>query len=219
VWLTVGALAGLLNVNFVLDLAEAHPASLARSVVSDLSVPGQPDAWVYRVTDAVSAVLVLALAIALARRARHAGRRVLEAVAWCLGGFGLCTVVAAVVTETCASTLVQGCTEATPLDDLHDTVSTLGSLAAVAAMALLAVAARRRRGACAAHVLATLVTGALGIALLVGSTPGTAPWFGWVQRAQIVVLSLWLVLAGRAVDVVRTGPVPRLGHRTERMAP
>jgi hypothetical protein len=210
-------MAGLLNANFVLDLTSERPASLAASVVSDLSVPGRPDAWAFRLADSASAVLVMGLALALAWRAWRRRRGVLVGAGCCLAAFAASTATAAVVTESCARTLVRGCAEATPADGLHDTVSTLGSGACIGAMVLLAMAARRRPLVSATHLVASLVSAALSAALVVGASVDATAWFGEVQRLQIVVLSVWLALAGRAVDALAGTPGASSGTATARM--
>jgi hypothetical protein len=82
---------------------------------------------------------------------------------------------------------------------------------------LLAVAARRRPLLSGTHLVASLVSAALGLALLAGAALGSTAWFGEVQRLQIVVLSVWLALAGRAVDALAGTPGATAAAPTARM--
>ena len=193
--MTLGALAGVLNSNFVLE--SLLPGSAGRAV-SELSVPGQPWSMAFRICDGSSAVLVMVLAAGLLRAGRRAPGQV--AGAWLLLVTGATTLVSALVPLTCLATAGPVCASsppgsAAPLPNLvHDGVSITGTTAAILAAALLAaVSTGRQRWA---HAVAFVAAGGLGLALAVGAQGQVPAWFGVTQRAQILVLSLWFVVVG-----------------------
>ena len=200
-WTVVGVLAGLLNANFVLE----HLLPGVRDVaISGLSVRGQPWSTAFRVGDGLSGVLVALLGAALLRSGRRPRRRRVAAVL--VLAAGVTTWVSAVVPLSCAATVSPACAGSSPgataplANLVHDGVSIAGTTAAIVAAALLASATTTRERV--AHALALAAAAGLGLALVVGAH-GTVPgWFGAVQRAQVVVLSVWFAAVGRSVDVL-----------------
>ena len=216
-WTMLGALAGVLNANFVLEWLLPGQGDVGRSVVSDLGLASHPWSWVFRLGDALGAVLLLVIGLALLQSVRRsltwrvAGRRVAgrrvsawRVGAWLVTGFAAATLVAALVPLSCAATADSTCAGSPPgaspplANLLHDGVSIAGTTAGIAAAGVLALATRRWQSL--AHWLAFALAAALGLALVVGAQGEVAEWFGWVQRAQILVLSLWFAAVGRSID-------------------
>ncbi len=193
----VGALAGALNANFALEGLLAGHDGIGRRAVSELSVPGSEWSWVFRVGDGSSALLVGVLAVLLVRRT--SGRRPRVAAGWLLLVTAATSLVAALVPLACAATAGARCAAspgaAPPWHNvLHDDVSIAGTTTAILAALLLAVAARGRRRA--THATAGLLSLGLGLGLALGASGALPGWFGWVQRTQVVVLSVWFVAVG-----------------------
>lgn len=63
-FLALGAVAGLLNSNFVLATVLPGDFVSAAAPISELSVAGQPWSWAFRLGDASSGVLLLTVAAA-----------------------------------------------------------------------------------------------------------------------------------------------------------
>ncbi len=194
----MGALAGLLNANFVLERLLPGVRDVAISV---LSVPGQPWSTAFRVGDGVSGALVALLGAALLRTARSSRR--LRAAAVLVLVTGVTTWVSAVVPLSCPATASPSCAGAgpgatPPLANLvHDGVSILGTTAAIIAAALLAAATTR--GQRVAHAVTFVLAAGLGLALAVGARGAVPDWFGVVQRTQVGALSVWFVALGALV--------------------
>ena len=227
-WTVLGALAGVLNANFALEWLLPGQRDVGRSVVSDLGLASHPWSWVFRLGDALGAVLLLAIGLALLQSVRRsltwrvaarsvAGRRVSawRVGAWLVTGFAAATLVAALVPLSCAATADSTCAGSPPgaspplANLLHDGVSIAGTTAGIAAAGVLALATRRWQSL--AHWLAFALAAALGLALVVGAQGEVAEWFGWVQRAQILVLSLWFAAVGRSIDCLASEDPPPIG--------
>lgn len=100
---------------------------------------------------------------------------------------------------TCASEATRCPSPAAAADQVHDAVSVVATTAALFAAGILVVATRG--GTRAAHALAALTASGLGTALVVAASAAPAQaWFGPVQQAQVVVLSVWFAVVGRSVD-------------------
>ena len=237
-WTMLGALAGVLNANFALEWLLPGQGDVGRSVVSDLGLASHPWSWVFRLGDALGAVLLLVIGLALLQSVRRsltwrvagrrmagrrvAGRRVAgrrvrawRVGAWLVTGFAAATLVAALVPLSCAATADSTCAGSPPgaspplANLLHDGVSIAGTTAGIAAAGVLALATRRWQAL--AHWLAFALAAALGLALVVGAQGEVAEWFGWVQRAQILVLSLWFAAVGRSIDCLASEDPPPIG--------
>ena len=211
-WTKLGALAGVLNANFVLEWFLSGQGDVGRSVVSDLGLANHPWSWVFRLGDALGAVLLLVIGLALLRSVRRSltglvapwRDRAWRVGAWLVIGFAVTTLIAALVPLSCAATADSTCANSPPgspvplANLLHDGVSISGTTAGIVAAALLALATRGWQSL--AHWVAFALAAALGLALLVGAQGEVAEWFGWVQRAQILLLSLWFAAVGRSLD-------------------
>lgn len=202
---TLGLLAGLLNVNFLIELALPHRTPLGSTVVSDLAVGGRPWFWAFRLGDALSAVLLLALC-ALAWRG---GSRLWRAVAVTTAVFALSTLLAVLFPEHCAVSAAHPCAaslaEQSWRDTVHDLISTLGTACGIVAALLAALATRAarpgRRGVePAGHLAAFVLGGAAGLAFMLLQAAGGRHGLGWIQRGQIAVLSAWFAWVGRSVS-------------------
>ena len=211
-WTKLGALAGVLNANFALEWLLPGQGDAGRSVVSDLGLASHPWSWVFRLGDALGAVLLLVIGLALLRSVRPSPTwlvttwrgRAWRVGAWLVTGFAVTTLIAALVPLSCAATADSTCAHGSPgspaplANLLHDGVSISGTTAGIVAAALLALATRGWQSL--AHWVAFALAAALGLALVGGAQGEVAEWFGWVQRAQILVLSLWFTAVGRSLD-------------------
>lgn len=201
-WALLGALAAVLNANFALEGLLPGPVRIGRRAVSELGVGSAPWSWVFRLGDGSSAAVLLAVAVGMLRL----GRRSLawRSAARLLVAFAATTLVSAVVPLTCPATASSACTGSPPgtpppwANVVHDDVSIVGTTAGIAAAALLALATRR--GQRVGHWLVFVASAGLGVALVVGAQGAVPGWFGWVQRGQILVLSIWFVVVGRSLD-------------------
>jgi hypothetical protein len=205
-WLGVGA--GLLNVNFLFEWVLPHHSPVAVTVVSDLAASGQPWNWAFRVGDALSAGLLLALCwLALTSRTR-ARTLAWRAATVLLVAFAASTLLAVVFPEHCTVAAGRECREATSggWDVVHDTISTIGTSAGVLAAAVFAWATRRRRALARLHLLAFVLAGGLGLVFVTAQAGSRTELLGWTQRGQIAVLSAWYVVVGVSVALRRTSP-------------
>lgn len=205
--LVLGVLACTLNLSFVLEALLPGPARVGATVVSDLSVPGRPWSWLFRVADAGSALCLIGVCVLLLRR-RHALRSPARA-AWisaCLATvvFALSTLVAAAVTESCAPALDPACptglAQVSTADLVHDAVSSVGSTLAVLAAVVFAVLLRRSRWLAAGHGVAFAAAALSGLVFVGWQAQPQDDLSGWAQRLQIVALSLWFVVLGTTAD-------------------
>lgn len=190
----LGATAAVLNANFLIELVVPTHLSPVGTMVSELSATGRPDAWAFRVGDGVAGALAVLLGLLLVGRP---GTRML---AWCALVFGASTTLSAAVTLPCAGGTAPACAGgATSGAELfHDSVSVLGTTAAVGGTWLLLRLLRAGRGwrlrACAAT--AAVVASATGLAFVVDHSLAAVPGIGLAQRAQVVAISVWLLLLG-----------------------
>ena len=196
VWPAVcGVLAALLQLDFLLELVLPGGPPVARSQISELSAPGQPGAWLFRLLDVLSGLLVLALVPGWWRASRT--------VATCLAVWGLGLALSAVSSASCADSLHPRCDgnglpgpHTSLRDNLHDVGSTLSALALLLGIAVAAAALRRhgevRRGAWVGAL--TLLAVLLGLEETVEDLVGTSSGRGISQRLQVVVLSAVLLL-------------------------
>ncbi|HET8616970.1 MAG TPA: DUF998 domain-containing protein [Actinomycetales bacterium] len=223
----LGGVAGVLNLGFVAEWALSGPARVGATAVSDLSIPSRPWSWAFRSADAVSALCLLALCLLVrARRRRPAERgrfRFAWPAAWTLAAaFATSTLLAAVVTETCAPAYDPGCPErlsdASVVDVVHDVVSSAGTACGILAALLLAVAVRRARRLSASHAVAAALASVTGLVFVALQARPQDDLSGWAQRGQILALSAWFVVAGLTADhIARAGVEEGPGRRHEKM--
>lgn len=216
-WL--GLAAGLLNVNFALEVLLAPRRSVATTVVSDLAVAGRPWFWAFQAGDVASAVLLLVLSL-LGWASSH-DRRWRVGIAL-LAAFAASTLLAVVFPAHCgASASCPRTAEVSWADGLHDAISTLGTTSGVFSAAVLGWAAfrlRPLRPLAALHAAAFVLAGGLGLLFIWAQTTGHDSWLGWPQRLQIITLSAWFVAVG--VSVARTAHLRRArAPRPDRMPP
>lgn len=200
----LGVLACVLNLSFLMEALLPGRADVGSTVVSDLSVPGSPWSWGFRLADVLSALCLLTvcgLAVHARRPAWGASARA-WLLGWLLTGlFASSTVVAAVVTETCAPATDPRCPTtvgtAAAQDLVHDVVSSVGSACGVLAALVFTVALRRRRWLSALHGGAFALAATSGLVFVVLQAQSPDHLSGWAQRVQIVALSGWFVVLGR----------------------
>jgi hypothetical protein len=220
-----GVLAAALNCVFLLARPLGSTLSPVGSFVSELSVPGQPAAVVFRVADLLGGLLLIGFAVGARqgsagraragraterdRRERSAGRA--RAGWWGVVAVGLLSLVDAAWPMRCTPSTDAACAAAErsaglpgALLDVHSLAGIASVLAAVAAMLLIDLPQRPELGrACAA---ATVVLGAAISACYLFGLPGV----GAVQRVQLLVWSGWVALA--AVGLRRSAErVPTFG--------
>jgi hypothetical protein len=214
--------AALLNLSFVAESLLPGPLRAGSTVVSDLSVPGQPWSWAFRLADAGSALCLLALCLLALRRPSPRRQRApsRSPALWRLGwvataAFAGSTLVASVVTETCAPATDPSCRDnlavASSADIVHDAVSSGGTLFGVLAALAFAVVLRRTRWLAALHGTAFAVAASSGLMFVVLQARPDDGVSGWVQRVQILALSAWFVVLGLTAsrDGRVSGPPPR----------
>ena len=225
-WWLVGALSGLLNLNFLFELSDPGRLPIGRSAVSDLQAGGHRLAGLLRTGDALSAALCLVLALGLllgsldvshVRRHAPAWRRwrsvrvqhrLVLAAGVGTAVYGLGTLLAAVLPLSCAETADAVCAAEARAgrlpwtDGLHDGVSVLGTTSAIVAALLLLLVRHQRAVLRACHGALGSLAGGLGVAMSVVLAEQAPGWFGWAQRVQIVALSMWVAAAGVTADVL-----------------
>lgn len=225
--MALGVLACVLNLSFVLESLLPGPALVGTTVVSDLSAPGRPWSWLFRAADVGSGTCLLLLcAVLLARRPRTGARS--ARVGWVAATvataiFAVSTVVAATITETCASPFDPTCpgsmAEASTTDLVHDAVSSVGSTAGVLAALAFAVLLRRTRWLAALHGAAFAAAASSGLVFVAWQAQPHDDLSGWAQRVQIVALSAWFVLLGLTADRQLPRASSAARDRHERMRP
>lgn len=223
--LTLGLLACVLNLSFVLESLLPGPARVGATAVSDLSIPGHPWSWLFRVADAGSALCLLALCVTLWRqrsepRGRWAGAGWVAAT-WSTATFAVSTLVAALVTETCAPasdpTCPAGIADASTTDLVHDVVSSVGSTLAVTAALTFAIVLRHRRWLATFHAALFVAAASSGLAFVAWQAQPQDAISGWAQRVQIVALSAWFVVLGVTADRGRRRAASASERRREKM--
>jgi hypothetical protein len=220
--LVLGVLACVLNLSFVLEVLLPGPARVGATVVSDLSVPGRPWSWLFRVADAGSGLCLLAVCVLLLRRRVHGAPRapwVGATVATAV--FAVSTLVAAAVTETCAPASDPACpadvVQASTTDLVHDAVSSVGSTLGVLAALVFAVLLRRTPWLAALHAAAFAAAAASGLAFVAWQAQPQDDLSGWAQRMQIVALSSWFVVLGATADRRTSRAAASPAERREKM--
>ena len=211
-WLAVAVVAALADANFLLAGAVGSRLDLSVAVISELSAPGQPWAWLFRLGDGTAGVAAALLALPLLRgwgpgRVRLRGGGLLV--------FGVGTLASALVPLTCAAS-VQVCpSSSVGVEVLHDGVSVLGTTAAVVAALELAWSLRRRlpRPVPLLALLTAAAAAGTGAWEVFSFCRGGNGGGGPAQSVQVLAVSCWLLLegvvvagAGRRVPV--RGPAP-----------
>lgn len=211
-----GSLAGVLQANFLLELALPGALPLSTSLVSELSAPGQPFAWAYRAGDLLATVLTLEVARLLVSGWRtRTGRLTGVLVAVYAVGLG----VSALVPTDCADGLGQ-CGGHVVLtsgagfaDRVHDLVSIASALGLLVAAGTGAVVLRRRGSPRHARLLAAtgVLATVLGTVALAQVVLDHSTGQGYVQRTQVALSSVLVALLAEAVGATRARPRARPG--------
>ncbi len=195
--LTTGAVAAVVNANFLLDRVVGSPVDLGTGVISELSVHGLPGWWLFRLGDGSTGVLGALLGFA----AWRSGRRV-TGVASVV--FGVGTLLSALIPLSCAPSL-GGCVGDDPTGFVHDLVSTVGTAGAIVAAAMLVHELRgRSRVLRGTALLVALGTALPGLGQTIDAASGGSGG-GIVQQVQVLAVSGWLLLEGVAAVLPRTG--------------
>jgi hypothetical protein len=206
----VGALtvvAGLAYSLFLLTPVLGATLDPATSFVSELAAIDQPTSAVFRVVDGVVGLVLVLVGIHLATRTRRLSPRWAGAA---LALFGMATLLDAVLPMTCAPSAEPVCAAAeagrsVTSFGLHEVTSVSANLAAIVAIFLLAAARFRRRpeggpSTPAGRVFlgALTVVVATGIVVVLNDTVGSGlePVVGYVQRVQVLALSVVIVTIG-----------------------
>ncbi|MEU3749955.1 MULTISPECIES: DUF998 domain-containing protein [Streptomyces] len=211
--LGLGALA---YTAWVLEVLVRTGLDPVRTYVSELAAADQPLGGLFRATDLVAGLLVLAGALAGLAASGRRGR-------WALGGwialavFGAATAVDSRLPLSCAPTADPECAarETAGLvpatHTAHAVSSSLAVTGAIAAMVALTVAARRyghwrplaRTGP--ALVVLELAATAWTLAAVAAFEAGRGTWaLGAGQRLQVLLVAVWLAVL--AVSLVRGRP-------------
>ena len=200
----LAVLAGAANANFLLAPFVGARIDLSTGVISELSVPGEPGSFWFRLGDGSAGLLCAVLALPVWRsRLRHARFR-----AVCLAAFGVTTLVSAIVPLTCAPSLGVCPASSAGAELVHDGVSVVGTLGAVLGVLELAWRARGWPLKSLA-VLSAAVSAGAGIYEVVTFLQGGNGGGGNSQRYQVLAVSLWVVL--EVVSQSREGGTSRGG--------
>ncbi|CAM5656939.1 DUF998 domain-containing protein [Streptomyces narbonensis] len=211
--LGLGALA---YTSWVLEVLVRTGLDPVRTYVSELAAADQPLGGLFRATDLVAGLLVLAGALTGLAASGRRGR-------WALGGwialavFGAATAVDSRLPLSCAPTADPECAARedaglVPATHMaHAVSSSLAVTGAIAAMIALTVAARRyghwrplaRHGP--ALVVLELAATAWTLAAVAAFEAGKGTWaLGAGQRLQVLLVAVWLAVL--AASLVRGRP-------------
>ena len=195
--IVVGVVAALLYANFLLDWVLRDFTGMGK-VVSELEAPGEPHATLLRVTDVVSAVLVVPL-LPWFRSGLPPGRW-REVATWAMVVFAVGATVAAVVASPCGPGETCDAPGQRLQDYVHDGTSIVSDTALYVSVAATWFSTRAtgpgwlRRVAWwdfwLGGVLASLVFGYLH------ATRDPAWAVGVSQRVHILAISVWIATVG-----------------------
>jgi hypothetical protein len=201
------AIAAVLYLGLPVEALLGFPLDPARSYLSELAARDQPHSAVFRLTDGLGAVFILAgVALLTIRRTR---RRLVACGAAALALFALATLADVIFPMECATSADPECARRDAEQtlglshQLHLASSVLALTAANVSVALLAVFATRARRTVgrARHltmlVLAAMLLGSsliMSVAALDGAADGVLPaGAGYVQRLQTASICLYLL--------------------------
>jgi hypothetical protein len=195
-----------------------------RSFVSELSVPGQPGSQLFRVADVVAGVLIVAFAAGIAVWLGQPRGRFLVAGRWgcgLLAFVGALCLLDAACPMSCPPSIDQMCDRAersgsllAQVSDVHTISGVLSVIVAAIAMALVGL---RLRHSGLSRCLARVSVGCTMAMLLLGGLLTATylldlPWLGSLERAQLLIQSIWLTLLAAAV--IRPPVAPRATSAT-----
>lgn len=206
-----GALAAVLQANFLLEIVLPGHLPIATSLVSELSAHGQPWSWVYRTGDLLAAALTLEVAWLVGRRPRPPW---CGPTAWLVAVYAVGLGASALVPTPCVDALGR-CgghvvleSTADLADRVHDLVSILSAFALLVASGSGAGVLRHRGHLLRARLL--LGTGVLAAALgaldLVQITLDVDGGQGVVQRVQVALTSVLVALLAEGLGDPRPAP-------------
>jgi hypothetical protein len=196
-----GVLAGVGYSAFLIAWLAGSRLNMADSFVSELEVPGQPAAGLFRLADLVSALLIVVLAVGLSVWWWHDLRGMLGSL--CVLGIGGAAVADAADPMACAPSTNASCRQRLDqvpimmqLHQWHTVSSVAGVLCAVLGMLLLgwAFATMGRARWAQASWAAGLAVAALGIAEV--PLTFTQHDVGAVERVHVVLVSAWIAAMG-----------------------
>ncbi|MEV8305825.1 DUF998 domain-containing protein [Streptomyces flavidovirens] len=200
------ALGATVYTAWVLEAVLATGLDPLRTYVSELAAADQPFGGLFRVTDLVAGLLILAGA--LWAFARYRPRGLWDVTGWAaLAVFGAATAADSRLPLSCAPTVDAACAvrEAAgfvpPTHAVHAWSSSIASTAAVVAVVALTVAARRhgRRSPLArtgpAIAAAELAATVWTLSSIAAFEAGNGLWLlGAGQRLQVLLAAVWLVV-------------------------
>lgn len=212
----------------VWEALAGYPLDPSRAYLSELAAENQPTSPIFRGLDALTGVLVLvAVALTRARWASAAASATVRWSAMLLGAFAALTVADSLVPLACAGSADATCAAADAAGTLgfahqvHAVTSSSALAAATASAVLLALATGARGttddGALPARSVlraglrigvVVFVTTTIGVSLLavIGASTGTLPdGGGYLQRAQVVLLSVYIGAFPAVVGTVARG--------------
>lgn len=206
--IVLAAVAAITYATFLLENALSPRLDFFNGYVSELSAVDQPFHYVYSAGDFVTGNLLITVALSALRRL---SRRPLAAAGWAfLGLFGVCAIGDASFPLDCAPSLETWCAlrerseHVSFSHEFHAVTSSAVIVCGVAALLLLSLAARRygwwpalaRWGWLLALAETVCALGTL-VAMYLGQ------WLGLVQRVQISVLCLGLLVIAWALYAAR----------------
>ncbi|MBN9142226.1 MAG: DUF998 domain-containing protein [Micrococcales bacterium] len=214
------------------EAVAGFPLDPAGSYLSELAAADQPLGWLFRALDLTTGVLVL---IALLVGGRSGGAVARRGATLALAGFAVLTIVDASSPMACASSASLRCARGDAANTLglaHQihTVSSAGALAALLVSAvLLAVAVSRDAGwdrPVGRRLLLALVVSIVAVTVLVSVLAVLSTdegrlmsGGGYAQRAQVLLVSLYLGWFGFLVKRLGSGPVRVTASPTDAVRP
>lgn len=190
----LGLLAGVCYSSWILEFPLDARIDPVQGYVSELSAAGQPWAWLFSGGDLISGALTILLALACLREGARLGWTMLLL-------FGISSVGDALFTMDCAPSTDTACAlrersgAVSFSHRFHDVTSSLVVAFGIAALVSLSVAGRRgRRWPLLSRWGAVLAVAEAATAIATLALMYAGTWLGLMQRVQITVLSLGLLL-------------------------
>lgn len=198
----IGSVAGIVSAvaysSFLFGPAAHSHLPVASSFISELEADGQPYAGLFRLSDIISGLLIVALAAVLYQLVPR--ERALSVGCLLTAAMGLASVADGATTMGCAPSLDAACAQkdSTVLGLLSQTFEShtlsglAGFLGGAGGMFLIGIAVRRSSPVWGgASVWLACALGAVGVLDLV--LLAINHWFGVAERARPLLVSLWLL--------------------------
>lgn len=208
----------LLYAGFIWEIFAGYPLDPSRSYLSELAAADQSTSTTFRLLDAGSAVVIL-IALSLIGRIGHGWRDPLRWVAVGLGVFAVGTAADAVFPMECATSVDLRCVAAQSAGSLgwvhqvHTGTSVFAFAGIVLAVAMTGWATWRAPGlsgpvrigavTLAVALLASTAAGSV-VALFTGEDGLLLPGSGYVLRAQVVLVCLYLGTVGPLIGAIES---------------